>query len=192
MDKTVRALTDLCGVDDQLSAQAGLLDGLALALEGRRAALRQAVAQPFLAAYDALGRVGRRPVVVAVRGAHCGGCYLRLPPQLDSAIRRHQSLFVCPHCRRLLYASRQSEDGESTNESSHKATEPSAAGGRTSPRMPRSARARLARPEPGAPGRRRARGVDARRPGSPAHRAKRRSGLGSAGAPLAKADSVKR
>ena len=71
-------------------------------LEKRRAALRHAIPDAFLAAYDALGRIGRYPVVVEVRSAHCGGCYLRLPPQLDSAIRRRQTLPACPPCRRLL------------------------------------------------------------------------------------------
>ncbi len=192
MDKTVRALTGLSAVDDQLSEREALIDGLALALEERRAALREAIPAVFLAVYDALGRVGRRPVVVQVRGAHCGGCYLRLPPQLDSSIRRRQSLCPCPHCRRLLYSSARAEDGENTNESKHKLGDHPATGGRTSKRMPRSLRARLARQEPSAPRRRRPRGIDAHRPGTPLKRTERRGGVGSAGAPPAKADPVKR
>ena len=61
MDRTVRALTDLAAVDDQLSGGEALIDGLAPALEERRAALREAIPGLFLAAYDALGRAGRRP-----------------------------------------------------------------------------------------------------------------------------------
>lgn len=111
MDRTIQALTDLSTVDDQLSGRAAPGDGHAL--EKRRAALRDAIPETFLAAYDALGRAGRRPVIVPVRGAHCGGCYLRLPPKLDSSLRRRQSLCSCPHCRRLLY-SRLAEPGEAT------------------------------------------------------------------------------
>ena len=103
MDRTVRALADLSAVDDQLSGRETLMDGLARVLEERRVALREVIPALFLAAYDALGRKGRRPVVVPVRGAHCGGCHLRLPPQIDSSIRRGQSLCSCPHCGRLLY-----------------------------------------------------------------------------------------
>lgn len=95
------------------------MDGLALALEQRRTALREAIPGVFLAAYDALGRAGRRPVVVAVRGGHCSGCYLRLPPQLDSTIRRRQSLCSCPHCGRLLYSSTPVSDTEGAPESKH-------------------------------------------------------------------------
>jgi predicted nucleic acid-binding Zn-ribbon protein len=119
MDKTVEALTGLSAVDDQLSGKEALMDGLAPALEQRRAALREAVPSVFLAAYDALGRAGRRPVIVAVRGGHCSGCYLRLPPQLDSTIRRRQSLCSCPHCGRLLYSSTRLSDREGASESEH-------------------------------------------------------------------------
>lgn len=91
--------------------------GHALALEQRRVVLRETVPKVFLAAYDALGRVGRRPVVVEVRGGHCCGCYLRLPSQLDSTIRRRQSLSFCPRCGRLLYSSTRVSDGEGAPES---------------------------------------------------------------------------
>jgi hypothetical protein len=105
-DATLRALVDLSQVDRQLSGEGALTDRMARALEGRRATLRKAIPGNFLAAYDALGRAGRRPAVVpVVRGAHCGGCYMRIPPQLDALVRRGQSLCSCPHCRRLLYSS---------------------------------------------------------------------------------------
>ncbi len=115
MDKTVRALEDLSATDRQLQDNTVLTEALARALAQRRAALRDAIPETFLAAYDDLGRRGRRPVVVQVRKSHCGGCYLRLPPQLDSAIRHRHSLRVCPHCRRLLY-SPPPEDGENAEE----------------------------------------------------------------------------
>jgi hypothetical protein len=103
MEKTVRVLEDLTATDSQLRGDAPLTDSLVKALKKRRAALRHAIPESFLAAYDALGRMGRRPAVVEVRNSHCGGCFLRLPPQLFSAIRHRQSLRACPHCGRLLY-----------------------------------------------------------------------------------------
>src|SRR6266540_5888795 len=104
MDRTVRALEDLSATDSQLGGNAPLTAEFVRALEKRRAALRDAIPEAFLVVYDALGRMGRRPAVVQVRNAHCCGCYLRLPPQLASAIRHRQSLRSCPHCRRLLYS----------------------------------------------------------------------------------------
>jgi predicted nucleic acid-binding Zn-ribbon protein len=86
MDRTVRTL-------------------IALALEGRRSGLRKSVSNVFLAVYDASGCAKRRPAVVEVRRGHCGGCHLRLPAQLDSTIRQRRSLYSCPHCGRILYAS---------------------------------------------------------------------------------------
>jgi hypothetical protein len=118
MNATVRALTDLAEVDHQLSGGGVLTDRLALALEGRRAALREAIPGNFLAAYDDLGRAGRRPAVVPlVRGAHCGGCYMRVPPQLDAFVRSGQSVCSCPHCRRLLYSIARTADSGGGNES---------------------------------------------------------------------------
>jgi hypothetical protein len=119
MDRTVRALTDLSAVDDQLARKESLLERGILALEAQRAALRESIPMVFLAAYDSLFRMGRRPVVVEVRGAHCSGCRLRLPPQLGSSIRRRQSLCLCPHCRRMLYLSPPAGASEDKNESTH-------------------------------------------------------------------------
>ena len=174
MDRTVRALTDLSATDGQLSGKEALMDGLALVLEGRRAALREAIPRIFLDAYDALDRSGRRPVVVQVRRAHCGGCYLRLPPQLDSSIRQGQSLCPCPHCRRLLYSSLrvEVEESESVSESKRKLGDQPAMDGKASNRGGRTAATAARRREPGRKG--------AHRPGN-ARRASERSGnFGSA------------
>lgn len=120
MDRTVRALTDLSTVDDQISRKEAPLERGVLALEAQRAALRETIPMVFLAAYDSLLRMGRRPVVVEVRGTHCSGCCLRLPPQLGSSIRRRQSLCLCPHCRRILYMSAPAWASGDKNESTNK------------------------------------------------------------------------
>ena len=195
MDKTVRALTDLAAVDDQLSGREAVADGLAPALEKRRAALRKAIPGVFLAVHDALGQVGRRPVVVPVRGAYCGGCYLRLPPQLDSSIRRRQSLCPCPHCRRLLYSFARSGNGEDTDDSKHELGDHPELNSRTRKRARGIGRTRPARQEPHAAKRRvdpPPRGRDAHRTGKTRQTSERRGNLGSADAPSAKAKPVKR
>ena len=103
MDETARALSDLSAIDDQIAGTNG--GGPASVLVRRRGALRKTIAPVHLAAYDALGRFHRRPVIVAVRRSHCGGCHLRVPPQLESSLRRFRGLAPCPHCHRLLYVS---------------------------------------------------------------------------------------
>jgi hypothetical protein len=171
------------------------MDGFVPALEERRVALRRAIPGVFLAVYDALGQVGRRPVVVPVRGAHCGGCYLRLPPQLDSSIRRRQSLCPCPHCRRLLYSSARTEDGENTDDSKYELGDHPELNSRTPKRARGIGRTRPARQEPHAAKRRAdppPRGRDAHRTGKTRQTSERRGNLGSADAPRAKAKPAKR
>jgi hypothetical protein len=182
VDRTVRALTNLAAIDRQLSDGGALTEGLALSLQDNRAALRAAIPGVFLAAHDALCRRGRRPVVVEVRGGHCGGCYLRLPPQLDSSIRRRQSLHLCPHCCRLLYSSPRAEEGEDTNASKpglgdHPAMDD---------RAPKPARRIAGRRS----GRREPRSQDAPRAGK-ARRSERSGNLGSADAPPVSVRPVK-
>jgi predicted nucleic acid-binding Zn-ribbon protein len=116
MEETVRALADLSEVDRRLSGEEELTKRVARTLEGRRAALRGSIPGNLLAAYDDLGRAGRRPAVVAlVRGAHCGGCYMRIPPQLEGFVRRGQALCSCPHCRRLIFSSAREADDAGGN-----------------------------------------------------------------------------
>ena len=42
------------------------------------------------------------PAVTQLHNGVCGGCYLKVPPQLLSEIRMQTRLFTCPHCRLLL------------------------------------------------------------------------------------------
>ena len=104
MDDAVHALTELSAVDGELSTKEAAGGPPPPALKKRRLAIRGAIASNLLEGYDVLSRLGCRPVVVPMRGAYCGGCSLRLPPQQGAALRRRQSLSVCPHCRRFLYA----------------------------------------------------------------------------------------
>jgi predicted nucleic acid-binding Zn-ribbon protein len=40
--------------------------------------------------------------VVQVYEGTCGGCHLKVQPQLVSEIRRQETLVACPHCQRIL------------------------------------------------------------------------------------------
>lgn len=104
MEATIRDLNDLSGIDQQLGDKTLVVSVSLATLERRRTRLRKKIPGLLLASYDALARAGRRPVVVPLQDAHCSGCRLRLPPQLDSSIRRHRTLCPCPYCHRLLYA----------------------------------------------------------------------------------------
>ncbi len=103
MDKTIRALTELSSIDRLVREKNGAPDAVTKKLEEQRAALRRQISGLLLAAYDVLTRARRYPPIVEMRGGYCGGCNLRLPPQLDNQVRGEKNLFACPHCHRLLY-----------------------------------------------------------------------------------------
>jgi predicted nucleic acid-binding Zn-ribbon protein len=54
------------------------------------------------AAYQRLAGVRGGQSVVHVQNGTCGGCYLKVQPQLVSEIRRQDKLVTCPHCQRML------------------------------------------------------------------------------------------
>jgi predicted nucleic acid-binding Zn-ribbon protein len=136
IEGTVRALAELSEIDQRLSG-AGEGKDRVYTLEGRRWALREAIPGNYLAAYDDLGRAGRRPAVVPlVHGAHCGGCHMRVPPQLGVFVRRSQSVCSCPHCRRLLYFAAPAAESERGNGPERHAAGTPVRGRRTSSRAP--------------------------------------------------------
>lgn len=56
----------------------------------------------LVAAYEgAASRNGGIGAVLLIDGS-CGGCYLRIRPQLISDIRKQETIITCPHCHRIL------------------------------------------------------------------------------------------
>lgn len=149
IEETVRALAELSDIDLRLSSAKSNEDRVPRSLEGRRAALREAIPGNMLAAYDDLGRGGRHPAVVPlVRGSYCGGCYMRVPPQLHAFVRRGQSVCSCPRCRRLLYVARDPEPTGGNGSKAH-AAKKDASGDRATPaRSRRISRAKREQKDP--------------------------------------------
>ena len=54
------------------------------------------------AAYQRLAAHRGGQVVVYMQDGTCGGCYLKVQPQLVSEIRQQDKLITCPHCQRML------------------------------------------------------------------------------------------
>lgn len=103
MKQTVRALTNVFVIDRELRESERLSPDKLVALDELRAVLRNSISGFLLVRYDRLMRAGRQRPVAAVEEGHCGGCHLRLPPQLVYRIRMANSLLPCPHCGRLIY-----------------------------------------------------------------------------------------
>jgi predicted nucleic acid-binding Zn-ribbon protein len=70
--------------------------------EGQRRQVITVLSAPLYLAYQRLAAQRNGQVVVEVQAETCGGCHLKVRPQLLSEIRQQDKLVPCPHCQRLL------------------------------------------------------------------------------------------
>lgn len=71
-----------------------------------REQLAAAVAEAARARYERLARSRGESVVVGVEHGVCGGCHMRLPPQLLVMCQADKELVACSNCGRILYYTR--------------------------------------------------------------------------------------
>lgn len=72
---------------------------------GEREALTARLQSELYIAYQrAAQRVGGSVAAVELMMTDetCGGCYLRVRPQLVSEVRKQETIVTCPHCKRIL------------------------------------------------------------------------------------------
>ena len=75
-------------------------------LEANREALASAVDEGARARYERLVRSKGENVVVGVQHGVCGGCHMKLPPQLLVTCQADKELVACSNCGRVLYYTR--------------------------------------------------------------------------------------
>jgi uncharacterized protein len=75
-------------------------------LEARRGDLASSVEGTTRARYERLFKFKGDNVVVGVQHGVCGGCHMRLPPQLMVHCQAQQEIVMCPNCGRILYYAR--------------------------------------------------------------------------------------
>ena len=75
-------------------------------LEGQRGHLVAGVDESARARYERLFKFKGENVVVGVQHGVCGGCHMRLPPQLLVHCQAEQEIVTCPNCGRILYYTR--------------------------------------------------------------------------------------
>jgi len=75
-------------------------------LEANRSELAAAVDENERARYERLFKAKGGNVVVGVHHGVCGGCHMRLPPQLLVHCQAEQEIITCPNCGRILYYTR--------------------------------------------------------------------------------------
>jgi predicted nucleic acid-binding Zn-ribbon protein len=72
-------------------------------LHANRQELAAAVAENARARYERLVRSKGEKVVVGVEHGVCGGCHMRLPPQLLVECQAEKGIVTCSNCGRIVY-----------------------------------------------------------------------------------------
>jgi uncharacterized protein len=96
-------------VDDQitqLGAREQNLKKELAELEANREELANAVDEDVRARYERLFKHKGENVVVGIQHGVCGGCHMKVPPQVLLSCRQQQELVTCSNCGRILYYSR--------------------------------------------------------------------------------------
>ena len=95
-------------VDDQMAQLAAREQNLQkelAELEANREELASAVDDSARGRYERLVRSKGENVVVGVHHGVCGGCHMRVPPQLLVSCQAKKELVSCSNCGRILYYS---------------------------------------------------------------------------------------
>src|SRR5262249_27778531 len=93
-------------VDDQvgqLGAREENLKKELAELEVNREELAAAVGEAARGRYDRLLRSKGENVIVGIQHGVCGGCHMRVPPQLLVMCQAEKELVTCSNCGRILY-----------------------------------------------------------------------------------------
>ncbi len=87
----------------QLDAREGNLKKELAEFKANREALASAVDEGARARYERLARSKGENVVVGIPHGVCGGCHMRIPPQLLVTCQAEKELVACSNCGRILY-----------------------------------------------------------------------------------------
>jgi len=87
----------------QLNAREENLKRELAELTGSRAQLASAVDESTRNRYERIFKSKGENVVVTIEHSACGGCHMKLPPQIVTSCRAQAELVTCPNCGRILY-----------------------------------------------------------------------------------------
>jgi hypothetical protein len=73
------------------------------AIEGDRAAQAEGVDEQWLGRYNRIMKHVGDAAIVPVDHGTCGGCHMKLPPQVVHDTRRADAITACTFCGRMLY-----------------------------------------------------------------------------------------
>ena len=90
----------------QLGTREENLKAELIELEANREELAGAVDEIARSRYERLVKNKGENVLVGVQHGVCGGCHMKLPPQLLVSCQAQQELITCSNCGRILYYTR--------------------------------------------------------------------------------------
>ena len=93
---------DLKNQGDAVEQALAVLDQEILTEREKRRQTAVGLDAELLKIYERLADQNDGSVVVHLNDGVCGGCHLKVQPQLISEIRLQESLHTCPHCRLIL------------------------------------------------------------------------------------------
>jgi predicted nucleic acid-binding Zn-ribbon protein len=111
--EVVRATTEAAAAKKLVDDQIGRLDQREenlkkdfTALTADRAQLAAAVDDATRSRYERIFKSKGENVVVGIDHSSCGGCHMKLPPQIVTHCRALGEIVTCPNCGRILYFTR--------------------------------------------------------------------------------------
>ena len=87
----------------QNSKEIESLNGKISNLTDVRQSIAKGIDNDVLARYERLRKGRGGLAIVAVENNACGGCNMRLPPQLVNELKRNDQFLTCENCGRILY-----------------------------------------------------------------------------------------
>ena len=69
----------------------------------QRGAFLEKISDVLMKRYDNWRKRRGSSLVATIIGQSCGGCHLKLPPQLVNEVRKRNEIYVCNSCGRILY-----------------------------------------------------------------------------------------
>jgi hypothetical protein len=94
---------NLLAAEKEIAAQ---VEDLKIALAKQRLdrdQMAQNIDATLLARYEMIFSRRAGVAVAEAKDGTCNGCRMRLPPQFYNEILRHQQVYFCPNCQRILY-----------------------------------------------------------------------------------------
>jgi len=89
--------------EKRVAEEVAKLDARINDLKGDRDTLLPGISEGILRKYQRIFANKRDTAVVPLVNYVCGGCHMRLPPQIANNVRKADELVICENCSRILY-----------------------------------------------------------------------------------------